>query len=82
MHPPIVGTEWVLGDKNRLIEIILRGMTGEIEVDGEVYDGVMASADYLTDQEIADVLTYLRNGFGNNASEVTAEEVQEVRNSP
>jgi mono/diheme cytochrome c family protein len=82
MHPPIVGTEWVLGDKNRLIGIVLQGMAGEIEVDGEIYDSVMAPADYLTDEEIAAVLTYLRKSFGNNASEVTVAEVQKVRDSP
>jgi mono/diheme cytochrome c family protein len=81
MHPPVVDNEWVLGDKERLIKIVLLGMTGEIEVDGEIYDGVMASADYLTDKEIADVLTYLRKSFGNNASEVSEEEVREVRSS-
>lgn len=78
MTPPLVKTTWVSGDKTRLVQIILKGMHG-VEVDGETYDNVMAAHDYLTDQEIADVTTYIRNSFGNKAGMITAAEVKAIR---
>jgi mono/diheme cytochrome c family protein len=80
--PPIVQTEYVSGDTERLIGIILNGLTGEIEVNGEVYNGVMLAHNFLSDAEVADVITYVRSNFGNEAPGVTAEEVAAVRNTP
>jgi mono/diheme cytochrome c family protein len=56
-------------------------MEGEIEVKGEKYNNIMAKLDYLRDQQIADVLTYIRSNFGNNATAVTAAEVSAVRSA-
>jgi len=81
MHPPLAETDWVTGDKERLIKLTLEGMSGKIEVKGEEYNSIMPPHSHLTNKQIADVLTYIRGSFGNNASEVTVEEVQEVRNS-
>jgi mono/diheme cytochrome c family protein len=78
MNPPLVKTKFVLGDKPTLVKIVLNGMTG-IEVEGEDYHGVMAPHSDLTDQQIADVLTYVRNSFGNKAKAVTAAEVKAIR---
>src|SRR5215211_38994 len=75
LNPPLIKTKWVLGDKTQLITIVLKGMTDPIEVDGEEYSNVMASHAFLKDEEIADVLSYVRNSFGNKASGVTAAEV-------
>ncbi|MGC9354655.1 MAG: c-type cytochrome [Mariniphaga sp.] len=80
MHPPLIETEWVNGDKERLIEITLNGLSGKIEVDGETYNSIMPPHSHLSDKQIADVLTYIRQSFGNNAGEITVEEVQKVRN--
>ena len=79
LNPPLIKTKWVLGDKKQLITVILKGMDEPIEVDGEDYNNVMASHAFLKDQEVADVLTYTRNSFGNKASGVTAAEVKGVR---
>jgi mono/diheme cytochrome c family protein len=79
MNPSIVKTKWVLGDKKTLITILLKGMDEEIQVNGETFHNVMAPHDHLKDQEIADVLTYIRNSFGNKASAVTSAEVKSVR---
>jgi mono/diheme cytochrome c family protein len=79
MNPPLVKTVYVLGDKKRLIGIVLNGMDEPLEIDGETYSNVMAPHNFLKDQEIADVLTYVRNSFGNKASALTAEEVKTVR---
>lgn len=80
LYPPInKGTEWVTGDKARLIGIILNGMQGEIEVHGETYNNAMPQHGYLSNEEVAGVLTYIRSNWGNNAGAVTAEEVEKVR---
>lgn len=81
MYPPLAKTVYVTGDKKRLIGIVLNGMEDPIEIDGETYSNVMASHSFLKDQEIADVLTYVRNSFGNKASAVTPEEVKKVRSA-
>ncbi|MHA4809832.1 c-type cytochrome [Flavitalea flava] len=79
MNPPLVKTKWVLGDKTTLVQIVLKGMTGQVEIDGETYKNVMAPHNDLNDQQIADVLTYVRNSFGNKAKAITAAEVKAIR---
>lgn len=81
MNPPLAGTDYVLGDKARLIKVILEGLSEPIEINGEIYQNVMASHGFLTDRQIADVLTFVRQSFGNDASEITMEEVENVRSS-
>jgi len=80
--PPLAGSEWVTGPVSNLILIQLRGLTGPIEVAGVLYDqfpaGMMAMA-YQTDEQVAGVLTYIRNSFGNKAPAVKPEEVQALR---
>jgi len=79
MNPPLTKTSYVLGDKKKLIGIVLNGMNEEIEIEGQIYTNVMAPHDFLSDQEIADLLTFVRNSFGNKASMVTAAEVKAQR---
>ena len=80
MNPPLAGTDWVLGDKGRLIKVVLQGLDEQVEIQGEFYQNVMASHAFLSDQQIADVLTFVRQSFGNDANEVKPEEVRKVRN--
>ncbi|MEM7199826.1 MAG: PVC-type heme-binding CxxCH protein [Planctomycetota bacterium] len=80
--PPISGTKWVNQSKERLIKLTLHGMYGPIEVKGKSYPGVVPMTPFkglLTDEDVAAVLTYVRNSFGNKASPVTADEVTRVR---
>jgi len=79
--PPLAGVDWVTGEKQRLINIVLSGLEGPIEVDGESYDNVMPQHSFLNDEQISDVLNYIRSNFGNEASEISPEEVMAVRNS-
>jgi mono/diheme cytochrome c family protein len=79
MNPPLVKTEWVLGDKTRLINIILKGLKTPITINGEQFHNPMPAQNFLTDQQIADVLSYVRSNFGNKASAVKMEEVRKVR---
>jgi len=79
MNPPLVKTSYVLGDKTKLIKVVLNGFAQNVEIDGETYSNNMAPHNFLSDQEIADVLTYVRNSFGNKASAIKAAEVKVVR---
>jgi len=81
MNPPLSKTKWVLGDKKALIKIVLKGLQGgEIEIDGDKFHNPMPPQEStLSDQEIADVLTYIRNSFGNKASLVAVGEVKAMR---
>jgi mono/diheme cytochrome c family protein len=79
MNPPLIKTKFVLGDKPTLVKIVLNGMTGAVNINGDTYHNVMAPHSELTDQQIADVLTYVRNSFGNKASAVTAAQVKAIR---
>lgn len=79
MNPPLIKTPWVLGDQTRLVKIILNGFKEDVEINGEYYSNVMPALNYLKDQEIADVLTYVRSNFGNKASAVTLKQVIATR---
>lgn len=80
--PPLVESNWVLGDDGRLVRILLHGMEGPMEVLGEEYNGVMPGwQNQLDDAEIAAVLTHIRSEWGNSGSEITAEQVAALRES-
>lgn len=79
--PPLGGAEWVTGDKERLIKVLLKGLEGPLEVKGQSYNNVMPQHSFLKDEEIAEVLTHIRSNFGNNASAVTIDEVAKTRSS-
>lgn len=77
--PPLRNTEWVTGDRGRLIRLVLHGVKGRMEIDGRTYNAAMSGMDYLSDAQTAAVLTYVRTSFGNEAGEVTPEQVAAVR---
>jgi mono/diheme cytochrome c family protein len=81
MNPPLVKTKWILGDKKALANIVLKGLQGgEIEIDGDSFHNPMPPQEaLLSDLQIADVLTYVRNSFGNKASAVSPADVKAAR---
>jgi len=79
LNPPLEKTSWVSGSKTRLITIVLKGLNTHQDIDGEEYSNTMAPLPYLTDQQISDVLTFVRNSFGNKASAITPGDVKYVR---
>ena len=79
--PPLDSSEWVNGDKKRLIGILLNGLEQPITVNGKTFNNLMPKHDFLTDDQLALVLTYIRQNFSNHSSEVTADEVAKERNS-
>jgi mono/diheme cytochrome c family protein len=80
--PSLVSTGWVSGNKSRLISLILNGLQGEIDVEGKKFNGVMPPHAFLSDEQIAQLLTFLRQNFGNHANPVEAVEVAAVRADP
>lgn len=82
--PPLAKSKWVTGSEDRLIKLALKGIYGPIEVNGKKYPGQVPMTPYegmLKDDEMAAVLTYVRNAFGNKAPAITAEKVKQVRAS-
>ncbi len=81
-YPTLVGQEWVLGDEERLIKLTLHGLYGPMDIMGNHYEGqvpMMAFKGLLKDDDIAAVLTYVRNAFGNKASVINSDKVKKVR---
>jgi nitrite reductase (NO-forming) len=79
VFPPLAGSDFLNADKERAIEIVLHGKTGPVTVNGKSFKNVMPPQN-LSDSEIAAVLTYVYNSFGNSKKIVKSEEVAKVRN--
>ncbi len=78
--PPLAGSSWATGDESRLIRIVLHGLSGEIDVEGELFNGAMpAWGPTLNDDAIAAVATYVRRSWGNSAGAVSVSTVASVR---
>lgn len=80
--PPLAGTQWVLGNEERLIKLALNGLLGPMEIMGTPYEGRVPMTGFrglLNDDELAAVLTYVRNAFGNEASPISPDLVKQVR---
>ena len=73
VFPPLAGSEWVLGDEDTVLQIVLHGVSGQMEVAGHVYQGSMpAFGERLGDEEIAALVSHLRSSWGNSAPAVSA----------
>jgi len=78
--PPLASSDWVMGDPRRLALLVLHGLQGPIEVNGQAWNGVMpGQGATLDDEQIASVLSYVRSAWGNGAPEVGPEVVSELR---
>lgn len=76
--PPLAKSDYLMADKNRSIKQILEGASGEMTVNGKTYNGEMPPID-LTDEQVSDVLNYVRNSWGNKGAAVTPAEVKAQR---
>ncbi|MGJ8723630.1 MAG: PVC-type heme-binding CxxCH protein [Roseibacillus sp.] len=82
--PPLAGTEWVKGDPEVMTKMVLHGLIGPIEVNGVKYPGQVPMTQFgglLNDEEVAAVMTYVRNSFGNKAAPVKPSDVKKVRDA-
>jgi len=85
-YPPLAGSDWVTGSEERLIRVVLHGLGGELEIKGATYNGAMpafgrvpGSGYNWRDDQIAAVLSYIRQEWGNKAGPITTEQVAAVR---
>jgi mono/diheme cytochrome c family protein len=80
-YPPLAKADFITKDKTgkKSIGVILNGLSGEITVNGKKYNVPMPAQNYLTDQQIADVLNYVRNNWGNKAKAITEDMVKAER---
>jgi nitrite reductase (NO-forming) len=76
VFPPLAGSDFLMADKARSIRLVLRGISGPIMVNGTKYDSVMPPVVQLTDEQVAHVLTYVRNSWGNTGEAVSPDEVR------
>ena len=73
VFPPLDGSEWVTGDTRTLANILLHGVSGDIEVAGTKYQGAMPAFHQLGDAELAALATYIRSNWSNKAEALTAD---------
>lgn len=77
--PPLAKSDFLMADKDRSIRIVLQGKAGEVVVNDKKYNGIMTPFNNLADEDIANVLTYVRNSFNNSGEAVTINEVRRIR---
>ncbi|MCO5165928.1 MAG: copper-containing nitrite reductase [Planctomycetes bacterium] len=79
VFPPLAGSDYLMADKARSIRVVIDGLQGPVTVNGVVYNSVMPPLGQLTDEEVANVVTYIRNTWGNSGDAVTPAEVTAQR---
>ena len=77
VFPPLAKSDYLMSDKERAIRGVIKGQSGEMTVNGQKYNGVMPPV-MINDEQIAQVLTYIRNSWGNEGDIVTVDEVKRV----
>ncbi|MGI9245239.1 MAG: c-type cytochrome, partial [Steroidobacteraceae bacterium] len=77
--PPLAKSDFLLSNPERAVGVVVRGLTGEVVVNGQKYNSVMPAMTQLTDQQVADVLTYVLNSWGNKGGSIAVERVSAER---
>ncbi|THU31548.1 cytochrome c [Niastella caeni] len=80
IYPPLANSDFLAKDTKRTIDIVLNGINGEIIVNGKIYNLDMPAHKQLTDQQVADVLNFVRNSWGNKGKAITVAQVKTERN--
>lgn len=79
LYPPVISSNWQEENIDFLIEVTLYGLSGEVDVDGEIYDNVMPANTYLTNNQVAAVLNYIGKELNNRKLNVNPADVEAVR---
>ena len=79
VYPPLAKSDFLAKDAKRAIGIVMNGLNGEITVNGKVYNLDMPAQTQLTDQQVTDVLNYVRNTWGNKGKGITPAQVKALR---
>jgi nitrite reductase (NO-forming) len=82
VFPPLAKSDYLAADLHRTIGIPLRGLTGKVTVNGTEYNSVMPPMSQLNDDEVANILTFVLNSWGNPGGRVSADDVKQVRAQP
>jgi nitrite reductase (NO-forming) len=78
VFPPLAGSDFLKADKDRAIKSVIKGLSGPITVNGKPYNNMMPPHDF-TDDQVADVLTFAMNSWGNDFGAVSVSDVKRVR---
>ena len=78
VFPPLAGSDYLKADKDRAIKTVIKGLSGPITVNGKPYNNLMPPHDF-SDEQTADVLTYVMNTWGNDFGSVSTTDVKRVR---
>jgi nitrite reductase (NO-forming) len=79
--PPLDGSDYMIADRDRAVRIVLKGLTGPVTVSGKKFESIMPPQEaVLTDAQIADVLTYVYNAWGNTGEAFSAAKIKALRN--
>ena len=82
MFPPLAKSDYLAADPQRAISVVTHGLSGKLTVNGHEYDSVMPPMAQLTDDEVANILTYVLNTWGNPGGRITKEDVARERAKP
>jgi mono/diheme cytochrome c family protein len=77
--PPLAGSPWVTGSPERLVRIVLHGVRGPINVGENEFNLEMPAMGFFSDEEVAAILTFARNSWGNDASVIYRSQIEHVR---
>ena len=81
IFPPLAGSDFLQADHDRAVRIVLKGLSGPVTVNGATINSAMPPQEaVLTDAQIADVLTYVLNSWGNKGDAVSTDQVKAIRN--
>lgn len=79
--PPLAKSDYLMKDKKRAVEVVLNGLKGPVTVNGQEFNSVMPPMSHFADDDIANILTYVRNAWGNTGDAVKPSDVTDVRNA-
>jgi len=79
VFPPLAKSDYLAADAKRSIGVLLHGLSGKVTVNGSEYNSVMPPMNQLNDDEVANILTYVMNAWGNPGGRIQADEVKNVR---
>ncbi len=82
VFPPLAKSDYLAADPKRAVSVVLHGLHGKVTVNGKEYDSVMPPMNQLTDDEVANILTYVLNSWDNPGGQISKEEVAKVRAEP
>ncbi|MCG2595817.1 copper-containing nitrite reductase [Ramlibacter sp. XY19] len=79
VFPPLAKSDYLAGDLKRVIDVVLHGLSGKVVVNGQEYNSVMPPMNQLNDDEVANILTYVMNSWGNPGGAISKEDVKQRR---